>query len=50
MIIVNKKLNVKARTANMGLLLRGWTEGNPGIIPPFNFGNGVDRLPIGFSF
>jgi len=28
---------------NIGLLLWGRTEGNPGITPLFNFGYGVDR-------
>jgi len=32
------------------LLLWGQTEGNPGITPLFNFGYGVDRLQIGFTF
>jgi len=32
------------------LLLWGRTEGNPGITPPFNFGYGVDRLLICFTF
>jgi hypothetical protein len=32
------------------LLLWGQTEGNPGITPLFNFGYGVDRLLIGFTF
>jgi len=33
----------------MGLLLWGLTEVNPGIIPLFSFGYGVDRLLIGFT-
>ena len=33
----------------MGLLLWGRTEGNPGIIPLFSFGYGVDRLLEGIS-
>jgi len=32
------------------LLLWGRTEGNPGINPLVNFGYGVDRLLIGFTF
>jgi len=32
------------------LLLWGRKEGNPGITPLFNFGYGVDRLLIGFTF
>jgi len=34
----------------LGLLLWGQTEGNPGITPLFNFGYGVDRLLICFTF
>ena len=34
----------------MGLLLWGQTEGNPGFTPLFNFGYGVDRILISFSF
>ena len=32
------------------MLLWGRTEGNPGIIPLFSFGYGVDRLLLGFTF
>jgi len=42
--------NRKQRRTTYGLLLWGQTEENPGINPLFNFGYGVDRLLIGFTF
>jgi len=46
-----EKINIEFyKTAyNMGLLLWGLTEGNPGISLLFSIGYGVDRLLISFT-
>ena len=49
MTAISRYITNKA-AANIGLLLWGQTEGNPSITPLFNFGYGVDRLLIGFTF
>ena len=44
-------LNLQKHTAaNIGLLLWGRTEVNPGFTPLFSFGYGFDRLIFGFTF
>ena len=42
MLATNLKVQ-KHTAANMGLLLWGQTEGNPGITPLLSIGYGVDR-------